>query len=272
MKIVMQRSSAMFYPYFMKGWALITGASKGIGAEIAKGLAKRGYHLLLTARDEGALKQLAEQVQKDFGVSTLTFKADLTETSGVEKLKSFVDSLKDPFEILVNNAGFGFLGDFYQQDNPSIHQMMNLNMIAVTDLSHYFFQHFQKNKKGFILNVASTAAFQPIPYFGLYSATKSFILSLSQALYVEGKAQGIGVTVLCPGPVKTDFHERAGTSKSTFINRFMLPASNAAEAGIKGLFSNTPIVIPGFTNKLLVFSLRFFPRKTITVISGNLIH
>jgi len=256
----------------MKGWALITGASKGIGAEIAKGLANRGYHLLLTARDEVALKQLAEKVQRDFGVSTLTFKADLTETSEIEKLKSFVGSLKVPFEILVNNAGFGFLGEFYQQNNQSVHQMMNLNMIALTELSHYFFQHFHKNKKGFILNVASTAAFQPIPYFGLYSATKSFVLSLSQALYVEGRTQGIGVTALCPGPVKTDFHDRAGTSKSTFINHFMLSASDVAEAGINGLFSNTPIVVPGVTNKILVFSLRFFPRKTIAVVSGRLLH
>jgi len=150
--------------------------------------------------------------------------------------------------------------------------MMNLNMIAVTDLSHYFFQHFQKNRKGFILNVASTAAFQPIPCFGLYSATKSFVLSLSQALQVEGKAQGIGVTVLCPGPVKTDFHERAGTHRSKFINRFMISALEVAEAGIKGLFSNTPIVIPGFTNKILVFSLRFLPREMVSVFSAKLMN
>jgi len=254
----------------MDKWALITGASRGIGSELAKSLARRGYHLLLAGRDEAALAQVAAEIQKSFGVSTLTFSADLSVDSELQRLKSFLDSLPHSFEVLVNNAGFGFLGEFLQQDKNSISQMMNLNMRAVTELSQYFFNHFSQSKRGFILNVASTAAFQPVPFFSLYAATKAFVLSLSESLHVEGKKRGITVTVLCPGPVKTDFHQRAGTDKSKFIARFMQSASEVSEAGISGLFSGVPIVIPGLMNKVLVFSLRFVPRKMIAGISEKL--
>jgi short-subunit dehydrogenase len=254
----------------MNQWALVTGASRGIGLDLARGLALRGYSLILTARDEALLKQVSSELKADFSVNTLIFSADLSQPDEREKLRSFLEKQPHTIEVLINNAGFGFLGEFQDQDPKKMREMIQLNINTLTELTHTFFSQFVKRKSGYILNVASTAAFQAIPLFSAYAASKAYVLSLSEALHWEGKKHQVSVTVLCPGPVDTDFHGRAGTKDSVFINRFMAKSPEVAELGLKGLFSNQPLVVAGHLNRFLLFSLRFLPRKSAATVSASM--
>ena len=231
----------------MKDWVLITGASTGIGYELAKLFAADGYNLALVARNEKKLKEVASELESKHKVSTRVMAIDLSRPESPENL---FEALRDtPISVLVNNAGFGSMGPFAEADLSKDVAMMQVNMRALVQLTHLFLAPMLKRKAGYVLNVASTAAFQPGPYMAMYYATKAFVFSFSVALAEELAGTGVSVTTFCPGPTQTEFQERAQ------IRRPLGPlpsmsAEAAARDGYRGMLRGKRIVIPGAVNKI----------------------
>lgn len=197
--------------------ALITGASSGIGLELAHIMAKEKHNLVLVARSIDKLNQLAEELIQTQGIKVTTYKADLSNSEEIENL--YKQTQEDGIEIsyLINNAGFGEYGKFIENDWQKINSMMQLNMVSLVHLTNLFSKNMISSKFGKIMNVASTAAFQPIPYMAIYAATKSFVLSFSEAIASELKDHGITVTALCPGMTGTGFVDAANMEDTKFL-------------------------------------------------------
>jgi uncharacterized protein len=191
---------------------LITAASTGIGFEFTKLLAADGYHLVLIARDEQKLREIAASLQTKFNVSVKIYAKYLSVTSDAESLVRQIREDVDTIEILVNNAGFGLSGAFVQTDLTRELEMIRLNVVSLVIFTKLLAREMVQRKRGKILNVASTAASQPGPLMAIYYATKAFVLSFSEALAEELKESGVAVTVLCPGPIATQFFQKSGTS------------------------------------------------------------
>ena len=242
---------------------LITGASMGIGHDMALDLAERAGHLILVARNEEALRQLANRVESERGVKTTVIAMDLARPDAAESLYRQVGERGLVVEVLVNNAGFGLKGAFLELPLAEQQRMMQLNMSTLTALCHLFGQDMQRRGGGRILNVASVAAFQPGPLMAVYCATKAFVLSLSEALDTEMQPAGVRVTALCPGAVDTHFHVVAKNDSKLILGMAMQPQPVAREA-VRGLWRGRRIVIPGWLNRLSVFSVRFMPRRWVT--------
>lgn len=243
---------------------LITGASGGLGYELAKLAAADGRNLILVARSADKLNQLAETLRKDSRIEVFVFAIDLSEEKGVEKLISEIKNKNLKIDIVVNNAGFGDFGDFANADLANNLDMIRVNISALTQLSHFAIQEMIKAGSGRIMNVASTAAFMPGPGMAVYYASKAFVLSFSEALTRELKGSGITVTTLCPGPTDTGFAKAAGLGKS--LMHRLIPAATAAEVakfGYKGMMNGRTLVIPGFVNKLSAVAPRFSPRSVL---------
>ena len=244
---------------------LITGASSGIGLELAKLFAGGGRDLVLVARSKDKLDGLAKELTARHGVTVRVLVYDL---SIVENCRLVHDELKRErvrVDVLVNNAGFGGYGDFWSTDLAHETRMMNLNMVSLVHLTKWFLPDMIQNGRGAVLNVASTAAFQPGPLMSIYYATKSFVLSFSEALSNETRGTGVTVTALCPGPTNTNFREAAGMKKSMLFSKHLnVSVETVARAGYEGLKQGKTIVIPGFKNRLIVQLLRVFPRNFVT--------
>ena len=252
-------------------YALVTGASKGIGKEIALQLARRGYNLLISARSEPALSQLAEEISKEHQVSAYYFATDLSKPGSSKELAEWVSSKTDQLSILVNNAGFGIWGAFDTLSLPFQMEMLQLNINAVLELSHHLLPGLKLQKQSYILNVASTAAYQAMPTMALYAASKSFILSYSRAIRYELKDSTVSVSCLSPGPTATEFGNRAGLDAfAELADKFNMPASVVAELGLKGMFNKKPEIIAGFLNKVSAFGATLLPKALIERISANL--
>lgn len=239
----------------MKEFALITGATAGIGYELAK-LFAEDFNLVLVARDEARLKKVAAELQTAHNVEAITLSKDLSSGSAPAEI---FDALKDsPVSALVNNAGFGSQGAFAEEKLSLSLDMMHVNMDALVQLTRLFLPPMLSRHQGRILNVASTAGFQPGPFTNIYYATKAFVFSYSVALAEELAGTGISVTTLCPGFTKTEFHERAGFQRSS---RWlpMMSAHDVARIGYRGLMSGKRIVIPGLRNKLTAAVSRRLP-------------
>lgn len=243
---------------------LITGASNGIGEELAKIFAKEGYHLILVARSEDKLNQMANFLSTQYGVQTHVFVQDLSVPQSASKLYQEVKNKGLSVDVLVNNAGFGKIGKFIQQDVQSISEMMHLNMATLTELTSLFLPEMKRNNKGKILNIASTAAFQSVPRFAVYAATKAYVLSFTEALHYELKGTGISVTALCPGPVNTGFAKRAdGENNNLFKNA--MDSKTVAEVGYQALMNNKMYEIVGFKNKFLAYLSRIIPSRRLHI-------
>jgi hypothetical protein len=226
--------------------ALITGATAGIGYELAKLFAADHFNLVLVARDEKRLHKVAAELQAAYGVETIVLPKDLANNAAPQEI---FHALRDtPISVLVNNAGFGSQGPFAAETLPLSLNMMHVNMDALVQLTHLFLQPMLARRQGRILNVASTAAFQPGPFTNVYYATKAFVFSFSVALAEELAGTGVTVTTLCPGFTRTEFHERAAIKRSPSLK--MMPAQEVARAGFQGLIKGKGIVIPGAMNKL----------------------
>ncbi len=243
--------------------ALVTGASSGIGYELAKVFAKEGQNVVLVARNQGALETLAKELQEKYSVSAVVLPADLSDPSAPGQIHALLAKESVPVDYLVNNAGFGTRGPFQESDLKSQLSMMQVNMVALVHLTRLFLDDMVKKGEGRILNVASTAAFQPGPLMAVYYATKAFVLSFSEALADELKGIGVKVTALCPGPTSTGFGKSAGMEDARLFNRGVMEAETVALAGYEGLMKGRKVVVPGFRNKALATASRFAPRKFV---------
>jgi short-subunit dehydrogenase len=251
--------------------ALVTGASGGIGLELARLFAKGGHDLILVARSEPKLKELAQYLGGMYHGRVEVIPADLTDPEVPEALMGEIASRGLAVDVLVNNAGAGYSGRFAEQDLQSVLDMIQLNVTALTRLTTLVLPQMIAARRGRILNVASTAAFAPGPLMAVYYATKAYVLSFSEAVRNELKGTGVSVTALCPGPTRTGFAAAAGISSSNLFNTpGVMEAAPVAEAGYRGCMRGKAIVVPGLLNKLMVFSIRFSPRWMTTMISRKL--
>ena len=242
--------------------ALITGASSGIGYELSKIFARENYNLTLVDINLDKLHEVSEELKRDFHVEVTVIQLDLSEITAADNLYNQVINKSIQINVLVNNAGFGMYGNFVDSDPDTETKMMQLNMITLTRLTKLFVKDMVKRGEGRILNIASTAAFQPGPLMAVYFATKSYVLSFSEAVFRELKGTGVVVTTLCPGPTKTKFALTAGADKSNlFSNARVLDAKMVAELGYHGLMKGKRLIIAGLINKFLVQLLRITPRS-----------
>lgn len=252
-------------------FALITGASKGIGKSMTLQLAKAGYHLLLVARSEAELQQLAAQIQDHYNNNVFYLSADLSLDTAPLQVADWVGQYTDKLSILINNAGYGLWGDFGQLDLSAQMNMMALNINAVLGLTHRLLPLLKQQKQSYILNLSSTAAYQAVPTLALYAASKSFILSYSRALRYELKNSGVSVSCLCPGPTDTGFANRAGLDAlADLAEKFNMSPEIVASAGIKGMFNKKAEIVPGFLNKLSAFGAQHLNKSLIERITASL--
>jgi short-subunit dehydrogenase len=252
-------------------YALVTGASKGIGKEIALQLAQKGYSLLLSARSEQELAQLAAEIKEKHNVQASWLVADLSKPGTAKELADWASSETDNLSVLINNAGFGIWGSFDTLELAAQLEMIQLNVNAVLELTHHLLPGLKSKKQSYILNVASTAAYQAMPTMALYAASKSFILSYSRAISYELKDTNVSVSCLSPGPTATGFGSRAGLDAfAELADKFNMPASLVASIGLKGMFNKKPEIIAGFLNKVSAYGATLLPKALIERISANL--
>ena len=247
----------------LRSIAVVTGASAGLGVEFARQLSKRGHRLVLAARRQDRLEELAKELGNARAVAI-----DLSKKDAATKLLADVTANGEVIDLLVNNAGFGLIGRFAELDAKRERQMIDLNVGTLTDLCRAVAPQMIERKSGGILNVASTAAFQPGPKMAVYFATKAFVLSLTEALHEELKPHGIKVSCLCPGPTRTEFGEVAGFGGNGAFDRLAMSAEEVVEKGLDGLDRNKAVVITGTINKIGALSTRFAPRSTVRKIAG----
>lgn len=248
--------------------AVVTGASAGIGQELAKLIAADGYDLVLVARREAELDVLAKELHDRYGVDATPTPADLTTKAGIRSVVRAVG--KRDLDVLVNNAGFGLGGAFDEQDQNVVQRMLDLNIDALTALTAAFLPGMKQRRRGRILNVASTAAFQPGPFMAVYYASKAYVLSFSEAIAEECARTGVTVTILCPGYTPTEFHEVAGTTGVTLRGMPSPDTAAVARAAWEATKRGKRIVIPGVANKIGVQSLRLSPRAVVTKVVRRL--
>jgi uncharacterized protein len=241
----------------MNNWALITGASSGIGRELAHCFAADHYNLVVVARNEGGLMELAEELKRTHGISVEVLARDLTAAGAPQEIFTLLQA--KPVSVLINNAGFGLYGPFAQNDLRAQTDMMQINMTALVELTHLFVKPMLKLGHGRILNVASIAAFQPGPTVNIYYASKAFVYSFSYALADELEGSGVTVTALCPGATRTDFFTRAGMRVAR--GWVTMDARTVAELGHRGLMRGRRVVVPGLFNKIAAMLSKRAPAR-----------
>jgi hypothetical protein len=248
--------------------ALITGASGGIGYELAKLFAKDHYDLVLVARSGDKLNQVAGELRQQFGVTVKTVALDLASAPGGKILFDHLEGEKVAVDVLVNNAGFGVFGEFAGMAEEEILGQIHLNVAALTHLTRLFLPGMLARRSGKIMNVASTAAFQPGPLMAVYYATKAYVLSFSEALANEVAGSRVVVSCFCPGATNTGFQKRAGMENSRLFKKIgAMNAEAVARDGYRGLMAGKTVVISGMQNWLVAESVRFAPRKLVTAVS-----
>src|SRR5689334_9519812 len=254
--------------------ALITESSAGIGLEFAKIFAREGYNLVLVARSKDKLNQLAADLKAKHNIQAQVIAKDLTSVSASQEIFDALMADGLQIDVLINNAGFAGSGHFATETLLKDElEMMQVNMITLTLLTKLFVKPMVERRSGKIMNVGSTASFQPGPLMAVYYATKAYVLSLSEALARELENTGVTVTALCPGPTESGFQKRAAIEDTRLINNGMIPMMTSAvvaEQGYKGLMAGKTIVVPGLSNKLGVLLPRFVPRSTTTRIVMNM--
>ena len=244
--------------------ALVTGASYGIGLDLAECFAKDGYNLILTARSADALKAAADKLAAQYKITATPIAIDLGTPGNGAALARDIAAKNLTVDVVVNNAGYGIAGAMDGSKADEQLGMVDLNVRALLELTQIYWPGMLKAKRGGILNVASTAAFQPGPLMAVYYASKAFVLSLSEALWKEAEGTGVHVSCLCPGPTTSKFRERAGTGK-TNLSKAGTPMSSmsVAKLGYRGFQKNTRVVITGTRNKVLANLTPFLPRGTL---------
>jgi short-subunit dehydrogenase len=243
--------------------ALITGASSGIGLEFARIFAANNCNLVLTARNKSALEELAAELTQKYSITVKVLPKDLSDKDAPMEIFAELEKEGIEIEYLINNAGFGGYGKFYQTDWKKEEDMIQVNITALAELSKLFVQQMTRRNSGRILNVASMAAFQPGPLMSVYYASKAFVLSLSEAMAYELKDTNVTVTCLCPGPTKSNFHITANIKASQLAKGINATSYDVALYGYHAMMKGKRIAIQGTTNKILAFLVRFMPRKMV---------
>ena len=252
--------------------ALITGASGGIGYELAKLFAKDHHNLVLVARSSGKLSQFADELQRQFGISAKAVTLDLTLPSTPQALFDQLQRDSVPVDILVNNAAYGASGKFAEIPLEESLGQIQLNVTALTALTRLFLAPMLSRKSGKIMNVASTAGFQAGPLMAVYYATKAYVISFSEAIANEVSGSGVTVTCFCPGATDTGFQKRAAIEESALFRKLRpMNAKTVAADGYRALMAGKTLAISGFRNWLVAESVRFAPRKMVTAISRKLV-
>jgi short-subunit dehydrogenase len=247
--------------------AIVTGASSGIGEALAVAMAAQGTHVLLVARSVDRLTALAARIEATGGRATV-LPADLAASGAAQQLFDEVKRRDLPVDTLVNNAGFGFYGPFETEAPAHLSEMLQVNVVALTELTRLFVPTLLA-RRGAVLNVASTVAFQPSPYMSAYGATKAFVLSFTEALWAEYRSRGLHVAAVCPGPVETPFIDAMGAGvRSTAVFKMALPVDNVVQACLCALDGKRPTRIVGLVNWLLAQTSRFSPRPLTAIISA----
>ena len=252
--------------------ALITGASSGIGLALARVFAADGVDVILSARSEDRLRELANEVRETYRVKARVIPADLSWPGQAQKIYDRVVATGWQVDCLVNNAGFGVYGDFAETDWMAEAAMVQVNIVALTQLTKLFLPEMIARGRGKILNVASTAAFQPGPMMAVYFATKAYVLSFSEAIAHELRGTGVRVTALCPGATETGFQRAAGATGSRVFDSRKLPTgADVARYGYKVLQRQKRVAVHGAINKMLAFGTRLLPRRAVVAITKMLI-
>jgi short-subunit dehydrogenase len=253
------------------GWAVVTGASSGLGALFAEQLARRGMSLVLAGRDQARLQQVRKRIQQQpRSVDVELVVGDLGSQAGIEGLIAVLRGR--PVDVLVNNAGFGTYGPLSEIDADRDHDLVAVNVDALVRLTHAVLTGMLERGRGGILNVASTIAFQPAPYQATYGASKAFVLSFSQALWAETRGSGVTVSALCPGPTRTGFVDALGAAASNVaIYKNLAPPEPVVAAGLRALDRGRPVVVPGWRNWLLANVGRVTPGWMATYFSGRML-
>jgi len=251
--------------------ALITGASGGIGLDLAECFADGGYDLILAARTESTLRTEAERLAQKYGVKASAIAIDLGELGAGQKLASAIAERGLAVDVLVNNAGYGTAGAFAGSEAGKQLGMIDLNIRALVELTHIYWPSMLQKRRGGVLNVASTAAFQPGPLMAVYYASKAFVLSFSEALWKEAEGTGVNVSCLCPGPTASGFRDRAGTGK-TRLSKASTPMGSmeVAKLGYRAFLRNRRVEITGTRNVVLANLVTYLPRRTVLGMVHNL--
>lgn len=255
------------HPGSMKELALITGASSGIGLDIARSLARRGFDLIVAARREDRLLALKQELQEAHKVQVHVLATDLSRPEAAAELHRRSVSLGE-VTALINNAGFGIKGPFLHHDPAELRNMLQVNMTSLSELTRLFLPAMVQQRHGYVLQVSSIGAFQPSPDYAAYSATKSYVLSFSYALNRELSGTGVSVTTVCPGITETEFHEVARHEKSAFLKMMNMKSADVAEMSVKAMLARRAILIPGFLNKVNSLLMESMPRWLSTAIAG----
>lgn len=250
--------------------ALITGASAGLGALFARELAARRHHVVLVARRADRLESLAHELASRHGVTAIPLVADLQESHAPATIVGELERRGCVVDVLVNNAGFGLRGEFAALERGRQLGMIDLNVRSLVDLTHRLVPGMVARKHGAILNVASTAAFQPGPYMAVYYATKAFVLSWSEALHEELKPHGIRVSALCPGPTETEFGDVAGMRDTPLFRLLGARPDGVVRDGLRGIERNSAVNVSGVLNALFAQSIRLAPRSLARGVAGAL--
>ena len=246
---------------------LITGASSGIGAAFARKLAARGRNVLLVARSEDKLIALCNELGRLTSIRAQYLAIDLQQHEAGAQLFEETQKRQLEIDMLINNAGFGSMGDFAKLDPNHELEMIELNIRAVVDLTHRFIGPMRDRKRGTIINVSSTAGFQPVPYMATYAATKAFVLSFSEALWEENRLHGVHVMALCPGVTETNFFQASAIDRPPM--RTIQTAEEVVETALRALDRKKNLVVSGWTNWLTVEAQRFVPRSLVTKTVGK---
>jgi uncharacterized protein len=248
--------------------ALVTGASVGIGRDLAELFARDGHHLVLTARNESQLQELAAKLRDQYHVNVEVLVQDLSVAGASQRI--FEQLQSKSIDYLVNNAGFGTHGPFAEAEIASQLAMLQVNIVALTHLTRLFLPGMLQRGSGRIMNLASVAAFLPGPLMAVYFATKAYVLSFSEALAGEVAGSGVTVTAVCPGATKTEFQIRAGIADTPMFQKGAMNSEKAARLGYDAMMRGKRTIVTGFSNKLSAFGTRFVPRRTTAAIAKRL--
>lgn len=246
---------------FAGKWALITGASSGLGVEFADLLAAQKVNLVLAARRQEPMEKLASDLRRKYGVDVLVEAIDLASRGAAGHLKASLDAKSVTVDILLNNAGYGLHGDLLETPIERTANMIQLNITTLTELTYLFGRDMAERRSGHILLVASLMAFQAVPSYAAYAATKAYVLALGEALHNELRPHGVVVTTLCPGHTATGFDAAAGATASALLRLLTMKPRPVAASGIRALLRGKTMVIAGLSNKMVAFSNRLTPRS-----------